>query len=199
MTSVSQQSQNLNQSSGNTSATSSVPSYASTTRKAVSSPPVATGSSSQPPTLAVSGSEPVQQNGKSSNNTPVNGRAPITPAIPSFTPAIAHSNADHNRKTSVNLPANGGPVGGQKAPIPQFGSLTDSPAASHSTPQIAQSTTSASTNIPGNPRVTSPAQSPSPIPIPAASGGGRPPSGMSSNGIAFGSLGGDGDVSFTSA
>lgn len=126
----------------------------------------------------------------------MNGRASITPAIPSFTPAIAHSNADHGRKTSVNLPANGGPVGGQKAAIPQFGSLTDSPAASHSTPQIAQSTIPASMNTSGNPRVTSPAHSPSPIPIPAASGG-RPPSGMSSNGIAFGSLGGDGDVSFS--
>lgn len=194
MTSVSQQSQPSNQASTSSNATSSVPSYASATKKSASSPLNATSSSAQSPVVAVSGSEPVQQNGKSSTTTPVNGRAQITPAVPSFAPAIAHSNVnDHGRKPSVNLPANGGPVGGQKAGI-QFGSITDSPAASHSSPQIAQPTPSAPINIPGNPRVTSPAQSPSPIPTPAASGG-RPPSGIASNGIAFGSLGGDGDVS----
>lgn len=87
-------------------------------------------------------------------------------------------------------------MGGSKGGI-QFGSITGSPAASHSTPQVAQPSASAPIPIPSNPRVTSPAQSPSPIPQPSASGG-RPPSGLSQqgNGVTFGSLGGDGDVSF---
>jgi translation initiation factor 4G len=89
---------------------------------------------------------------------------------------------------------NGGPVGGSKGNI-QFGSITDSPAASHSTPQISQPTASAPIPIP-NPRTTDPAHSPSPIPQPAASGG-RPPSGLGGQGnnVAFGSFGGEGDVS----
>ena len=152
----------------------------------------------------------MQQHGKSSSVSPVNGRAPI-PAVPVVSaPAIAHSTSavnggstDHSRKSSVTISANGptgyilngGPVGGSKGAI-QFGSITDSPAASHSTPQVAQSASSAPIPIPNNPRVTSPAQSPSPIPQPSASGG-RPPSGLAQqgNGVTFGSLGGDGDVS----
>jgi translation initiation factor 4G len=81
-----------------------------------------------------------------------------------------------------------------KPPI-QFGSVADSPSMSHSTPQIAQSTPTAPVAIPSNPRVTSPAQSPSPIPQPAASGG-RPPSGIQ-GGMTFGSLPGDEGVSFS--
>jgi translation initiation factor 4G len=126
-------------------------------------------------------------------------------------PAIAHGSSvnggsiDHSRKPSVTIAngpnsygANGGPVGGSKAGI-QFGSITDSPAASHSTPQIIQSTGSAPMPIPGtSPRVPSPAQSPSPIPQPTASGG-RPPAGLVQQGssVTFGSLGGDGDVCIT--
>jgi translation initiation factor 4G len=91
---------------------------------------------------------------------------------------------------------NGGPVGSQKAGI-QFGSLSDSPAASYSKPQLAQSTSSAPISIPSNPRVTSPAHSPSPIPQPAVNSGGRPPSGLAhqANVMVFGSPSGDGDVS----
>jgi len=91
---------------------------------------------------------------------------------------------------------NGGPVGGSKGTI-QFGSITDSPAASHSTPQPSLSATSAPVQIP-NPRTTDPQHSPTPIPIPAPSAsGGRPPSGLGgqSRDVAFGSFGGDGDVS----
>ncbi|KAI9732233.1 MAG: hypothetical protein M1818_007552 [Claussenomyces sp. TS43310] len=205
MTSVSQPTQIPSQASNTVSATQSAQSYASATKKAVSSPLVATSSSTSSPALAVGGSAPVQH-AKSSSISPVNGRAAITPAVPAVntTPAIANSNptngssADHSRKSSVNFSTNGGyipnggPVGGQKPGI-QFGSITDSPAASHSTPQAPHSTASAPISIPGNPRVTSPAQSPSPIPQPAASGGGRPPTGLQSNGMTFGSLGGDGE------
>jgi translation initiation factor 4G len=211
MTSVSQQSQIPSQASNSTSASQSTPSYASTAKKAVSSPPIATSSSTPSPAVAVGGSAPVQQHGKSSSISPVNGRASIPPAVPAVSaPAIAHSSSalnggstDHSRKSSVTISANGppagyipngGPVGGSKGGI-QFGSITDSPAASHSTPQISQPA-SAPIPIPGNPRIISPAHSPSPIPQPAASGG-RPPSGIAGqgNGMTFGSLGTDGDVS----
>lgn len=87
--------------------------------------------------------------------------------------------------------ANGGPVGGAKSGI-QFG--FDSPAMAHSTPQTGSS---APIPIPGgNPRVASPAHSPSPIPQPSASGG-RPPSGLQqpTGQMTFGSLSSDGEVS----
>jgi translation initiation factor 4G len=209
MTSVSQQTPNPSQASNTTSAAPSTLSYASTAKKAVSSPSIATGSSTPSPAVAVGGSAPVQQYGKSASISPVNGRPSVSPAVPAVSaPAIAHSSSaanggstDHNRKSSVTISANGpssyvngGPVGGSKGI--QFGSITDSPAVSHSTPQISQTAASAPISIP-NPRVTSPAQSPSPIPQPSASGG-RPPSGLAGqgNGPTFGSLGGDGDVSF---
>ncbi|KAB8299836.1 hypothetical protein EYC80_000083 [Monilinia laxa] len=208
MTSVSQQSQNQSQASNTTSASQSTQSYASTAKKAVSSPPIATSSSSPSPAVAIGGSAPVQQHGKSSSISPVNGRASIPPAVPAVSaPAIAHSSSainggatDHSRKSSVTISAsgpagyvpNGGPVGGSRGGI-QFGSVMDSPAASHSTPQISQPA-SAPIPIPGNnPRVISPANSPSPIPQPIASGG-RPPSGIAQQGnMTFGSLGNDGD------
>ncbi|TVY49882.1 Eukaryotic translation initiation factor 4 gamma [Lachnellula occidentalis] len=208
MTSVSQQSQNPSQASHSSSASQSTVSYANAA-KAVSSPPIATGSSTPSPAVAVGGSAPVQH-GKTSSISPVNGRSSIPPAVPavSAAPAIAHSSAvangsamDHSRKSSVTISAtgpngfvpNGGPVGGSKSGI-QFGSITDSPAASHSTPQVAQPTSSAPMSIPSNPKVISPSQSPTPIPQPSASGG-RPPSGLAGqgNGMTFGSLGGDGD------
>ncbi|KAH8683129.1 hypothetical protein BGZ60DRAFT_427593 [Tricladium varicosporioides] len=208
MTSVSQPSSI--QASNSNSVSQSTPSYASTAKKAVSSPPIATGSSTPSPAVAVGGSAPVQHHGKSASISPVNGRAAVPPAVPAVSaPAIAHSSSatnggltDHSRKSSVTISAtgpsgyvaNGGPVGGSKAGI-QFGSITDSPAASHSTPAISQAT-SAPIPIPAsNPRVTSPAQSPSPIPQPAASGGAKPPTGLAgqANGPTFGSLGGDGD------
>jgi len=210
MTSVSQQTQIPTQASNSTSASQSAQSYASTAKKAVSSPPIATSSSTPSPAVAVGGSAPVQQqHGKTSSISPVNGRSSIPPAVPAFTaPAVAYSSAtnggstDHSRKSSVTISANGpsgyvpngGPVGGSKGAI-QFGSITDSPAVTHSTPQVVSG--SAPIAIPNNPRVTSPAQSPSPIPQPAVSSGGRPPSGIPQQGsMTFGSLGTDGDVSF---
>ncbi|APA08193.1 hypothetical protein SS1G_00108 [Sclerotinia sclerotiorum 1980 UF-70] len=207
MTSVPQTSQNQSQASNTNSASQSTQSYASTAKKAVSSPPIATSSSTPSPAVAVGGSAPVQQHGKSSSISPVNGRASIPPAVPAVSaPAIAHSSSainggstDHSRKSSVTISANGpagyvpngGPVGGSRGGI-QFGSVMDSPAATHSIPQISQPA-SAPIPIPGNnPRVISPANSPSPIPQPAASGG-RPPSGIQQGNMTFGSLGNDGD------
>jgi translation initiation factor 4G len=211
MTSVSQQTQIPSQASNTNNASQSNQSYASATKKAVSSPSVATSSSTPSPALAVGGAAPVQQNAKSSSISPVSGRTAITPAVPAVTtPAVLHStnpmnssSTDHSRKSSVTISANGGyipnggPVGSQKAGIPQFGSLQDSPAASYSKPQITQPASSAPISIPSNPRVSSPAQSPSPIPQPPISSGGRPPSGLAQQGNAmiFGSPSGDGDVS----
>lgn len=95
-----------------------------------------------------------------------------------------------------NTVANGGPpAAGSKSNI-QFG--FDSPAMAHSTPQSAAAApipipAGASANAA---RVPSPANSPSPIPQPSASGG-RPPSMQSGNQMTFGSLGSDGEVSFS--
>ncbi|OLN81536.1 Eukaryotic translation initiation factor 4 gamma [Colletotrichum chlorophyti] len=183
----------------NSSAATSAPSYASAAganKKQASTPLIATGSN---PPVVVGGSS--AQNAKPSAPSPVNGRPPITPAVPAA-PAVVHGSSnmngnapDHIRKSSVTLSGpnsfpNGGPVGGSKPGI-QFG--YSSPAVAHSTPQ----TTAAPIPIPGsNQRVPSPAHSPSPIPQPSASGG-RPPSGMApSNAMTFGSLGSDGDVSY---
>ncbi|KAF6836016.1 eukaryotic translation initiation factor subunit [Colletotrichum plurivorum] len=186
----------------NPSAATSAPSYASAAganKKQASTPLIATGSN---PPVVVAGS--AAQNAKPSAPSPVNGRPPITPAVPAA-PAVAHGSsnmngnaADHSRTSSVTLSANGpnsfapngGPVGGSNKPGPgiQFG--YNSPAVAHSTPQ----TTAAPIPIPGaNQRVPSPAHSPSPIPQPSASGG-RPPLVMAQpNAMTFGSLGSDGD------
>jgi translation initiation factor 4G len=139
MTSVAQQ-QSQNSSQATNAPTNSTVSYASATKKSVTTPPVATGSQGQlSAALAVSGNEPVQQNGKSTAS-PLNGRSSIAPAVPSFQPAVVHSNNDHTRQSPMTIAphlANGGPVGGQKVGI-QFGSL-NSPAISHSTLQPVQS------------------------------------------------------------
>jgi translation initiation factor 4G len=190
----------------NTAAVSG-PSYASaagTTKKPASSPLIASGSN--PPPVVVGSSAPASHHAKTSSVSPVNGRPSILPAVP----AVVHgSNLNggtgvHSRQGSVTISANGpsmygtngGPVGGSRSNI-QFG--YNSPHAAHSTPQPG---TSAPIPIPGgNPRVTSPANSPSPIPQPAASGG-RPPSGLQQQGVpvpTFGSLNSDGEVSIINA
>ncbi|KAI1771284.1 hypothetical protein F4818DRAFT_209286 [Hypoxylon cercidicola] len=186
----------------NTSAAASAPSYASAagaSKKQSSTPVVATGST--PPVVAAGSSASTPHHAKSASITPLNGRPNIMPAIPAV-PTVAHGTSnvngisDHNRKSSVTMSANGpnsystngGPAGG-KTNI-QFG-FQDSPAVSHSSPQIG----SAPIPIPeSNPRVTSPQNSPSPIPQPSASGG-RPPSGTAQQTMTFGSFGGDSDRS----
>lgn len=109
--------------------------------------------------------------------------------------------SDHSRKTSVVINAsgasgqipNGGPVG-QNGRLPiNFGSMGvgGSPLQQPGVPYQAQPS-----NMPvppRDPRVTSPAHSPSPIPQPPASGG-RPPSMQNQgNGVTFGQMGGESD------
>jgi len=171
--------------SANAPVASSYASAADAVKKPVPTPVVATRSSASVP-----------QHAKSSSNTPLNGRPSIMPAVPSVpaaTPAVAHGTSSangeaHSRKPSVTL--SNGPSGASAPKNIQFG-FQDSPAASHSSPQPG----SAPIAIPGgNPRVTSPQNSPSPIPQPSATGGGRPPSGAGpGNAMTFGSFGGDGD------
>jgi len=152
------------------------------------------------------------QHGKPDAVSPVNGRNPIVPAVPTVdSPAINGATAgmssapglgDHSRKSSVTISAagasgymsNGGPVG--KLPGSngiQFGTFNPdgSPAMAKATPQMSQSTQSLAVNAP-NPRITSPMSSPSPIPQPPASGG-RPPSAFQGQGnnVNFGSMNGE--------
>ncbi|KAF4458643.1 translation initiation factor 4G, partial [Fusarium albosuccineum] len=181
----------------NTPATTA-PSYASAAgapKKTAQAPIVATGSH---PPVVVGASSSSAQNAKGSSSSPVNGKPAVAPAVPAVARGSANLNgSDHSRKSSVTMAANGpnsfapngGPVGGAKSGI-QFG--FDSPAMAHSTPQTGSA---APIPIPGgNARVPSPAHSPSPIPQPSASGG-RPPSGLASGQMTFGSLGSDGEVS----
>ncbi|KAF2653260.1 hypothetical protein K491DRAFT_521874 [Lophiostoma macrostomum CBS 122681] len=150
-------------------------SYASATKK-VSSPPIA---SSAAPPVAVGGPQSAQH-GKSASTSisPVNGKNSIQPAVPTMAPSIVSSSnvngtpahGDHSRKSSVTITAagasgyipNGGPVA-SRAPVNlTFGAVADSPAPSHATPHHGQG---ASLNPQQhNPRIHSPAHSPSPIP-----------------------------------
>lgn len=109
------------------------------------------------------------------------------------TGAAAH--ADHGRKPSVVINAsgasgytpNGGPVSANGRPPIVFGQSGDS-----QSPAPFQAQNASLSTPSNNPRATSPAHSPTPIPQPSASGG-RPPSGMQNqiNGLAFGQTGGD--------
>ncbi|PHH68941.1 hypothetical protein CDD82_170 [Ophiocordyceps australis] len=180
-----------------TTSATTAPSYASAAgapKEPTQAPLVAAGS--QPPVVGA-GSASSTQNAKGAPSAPVNGKQGIAPAIPAVARSSNTSVQDHSRKSSVTMAAtgpnsfsaNGGPVGGSKSGI-QFG--FDSPAMAHSTP-------SAGSSVPipipgGNPRIPSPAHSPSPIPQPSASGG-RPPSGLQqpSGQMTFGSLSSDGE------
>ena len=193
---------------GTTSPQAAVPgaatgrSYASATKKTATNSSVGTS-------LAA-----VTANGKSDSVTSTNGKTAIPPAVPTLgSPAIVNGNnavnnsfsqGDHNRKPSVTISAqgasgqmpNGGPAAGK--PVAgnniQFGSMNNgpSPVIMHSTSQPMHSSSSLTVQAPSNPRITSPANSPSPIPQPPASGG-RPPSSLQAqgNGPVFGSLGED--------
>ena len=140
-------------------------SYANATK----SPPIA--NSAAP--VVVGG----QQHGKSIS--PVNGNS-IKPAVPAMGPTIANgaaSHGDHSRKSSVTISAagtsgyipNGGPVPNSRAPSNlTFGSLAGSPAPAHAVPHSTGQNLNPQAQ---NPRVASPAHSPSPIPAPISSGG----------------------------
>lgn len=183
-----------------TTSAPTAPSYASAAgapKKSTPQQPVVVAGSLPP--VVVAPASPAQKNAKSVSPAPVNGKPPaVAPAVPAVARGTSNG-AHHSRHSSVTMAANGpnsfnangGSVGGAKSGI-QFG--FDSPAITHSTPQTGSS---APIPIPGgNARVPSPANSPSPIPQPSASGGGRPPSGLTaSNSMTFGSIGSDGEVS----
>ncbi|KAF2444669.1 hypothetical protein P171DRAFT_484766 [Karstenula rhodostoma CBS 690.94] len=140
-------------------------SYANATK----SPPIA--NSAAP--VVVGGSS----NGKSIS--PVNGNS-IKPAVPAMGPTIANgaaSQGDHSRKSSVTISAagtsgyipNGGPTPNSRAPSNlTFGSIAGSPAPAHAVPHPQGQNLNPQAS---NPRVASPAHSPSPIPTPISSGG----------------------------
>jgi len=180
-------------------------SYANATKKSATNSSVAGQTAANP------------SHGKSDSISPVSGKNAIPPAVPTLgTPTIVNGNnaglgpsghGEHSRKVSVTISAqgasghlpNGGPAAGKPAVAQgiRFGSA--SPAIVHSTPQLVQSTDSLAVAAQSNPRITSPATSPSPIPQPPASGG-RPPSGLQNQGnnLNFGSMGGeDPSVSFS--
>ena len=182
-------------------------SYASATKKNPSPPLIASSTPNLPVAVGGTGHG---QHGKSNSISPVNGRNSIEPAVPAVgpSPAIASSSSivngastnqggEHSRKTSVTISAsgtsgqlsNGGPVGPASRTNINFGAIPaqSSPAPAHTQPFHHQN---ASLGTPlQNPRVTSPAHSPSPIPQPQPSGG-RPPSGLQGQGnnLAFGSF-----------
>ncbi len=128
--------------------------------------------------------------------SPVNGRNPTIPAVPSVGgPTIVNGNSDHSRKPSFTVTpssTNGGAVGGgqNKANNIQFGSMNAGGSPALNNPPALASQSSSNLGVaPQNPRVTSPQTSPSPIPQPAVSGG-RPPSGLQGqgNGLSFGQI-----------
>ncbi|GAB7363586.1 hypothetical protein MBLNU230_g4157t1 [Neophaeotheca triangularis] len=167
----------------------------------------ATKTASHAPSASQAGASAPQQNAKQSTESPVNGSTQMQQggsmvANSNGLPNGTSSHSEHAKKPSVVINAsgatgsttNGGPVSsGGSRPNINFGSMNaqDSPSAQASAPYQPQN---ASLSTPArDPRVTSPAHSPSPIPAPSASGG-RPPS-MSqaqSNGLPnFGSMAGD--------
>jgi translation initiation factor 4G len=178
-------------------------SYANATKK-ISSPPIA---SSAAPPVAVGGPQNAQH-GKRASVSPVNGNNAIKPAVPAMGPTIVNSSsngapshgADHSRKSSVTISAagtsgyipNGGPVASSRAPSNlTFGSLAGSPAPAPAAPHHPQGQ-SLNPQMP-NPRVASPAHSPSPIPTPIASGG-KPDTLPTRPGLVFGNNSDSGDV-----
>ena len=172
-------------SSGAVPAQLPVRSYANATKTASPAPSTPAGASAQ--------------NAKSTD-APVNGANSMAQGGSQPNGTSAH--ADHGRKPSVVISAagasgqipNGGPVGHNGRPPINFGSMgaSGSPLPQASTPYQSQGSSLPAPRA--DPRVTSPAHSPSPIPQPQASGG-RPPSGLQgqSNGVTFGSMGGEHD------
>ncbi|GME64009.1 hypothetical protein GTA08_BOTSDO05754 [Neofusicoccum parvum] len=157
-------------------------SYASAATKKSASPPAIASST---PQVAVGSA----QHGKTGS---VNGKSQIQPAVPAVGPPIANGAPAHGRKPSsmtISAAGTSGPManGSSNRPNISFGSMNagGSPAIANSVPLAPQTSTA-------NPRITSPATSPSPIPQPPASGG-RPPASLQGqgNGLSFGSMGGE--------
>jgi len=183
------------------------PSYAHATKSAsTSSTTTKTALSSTPtPTSATGPSAPVQH-GKIDDTDSKRSMSTTSPSVgPQQGVANTHINGisrtdSHGRKPSVVISAsgatghmpNGGPVG-QNASRPHisFGSMMDSqasPAQSNAQPFYSQHAALATPQH--NPRIISPAHSPTPIPQPPASGG-KPPAGLQQHGnpVNFGSMG----------
>ena len=155
-----------------------------------------------PPTPA--GASAPAQNAKPVSESPVNGTPQMAqggPQVVSSVPNGTPSSSEHGRKPSVVISAsgasgytpNGGPVGQSARPPISFGSMNaqGSPLPAASVPYQSQPALSAPQ---AGSQFIPPAQSPSPIPQPPVSGGHRPPSSLqqsSSNGMTFGSMGGD--------
>ena len=179
-------------------------SYASATKTIPSQSP-ASASSTDP---AV-GSAQLNKNDRSS---PVNAKVAIPPAVPAVggpningnTPNTAKG--DHLRNPSVTISAAGPPqntpngasvptksLTGSQITFGQMYNADGSPRSTNATPhQPDQSGNSLGIHNSANPRITSPANSPSPIPQPSASGG-RPPShGHNGSAINFGAFNGPG-------
>lgn len=164
-------------SSANVAAGSAQPtarsSYANATKKSSS------------PTIASSGAPAAvgTQHGKSSSVSPVNGSS-ITPAVPAMPTIVSGGpNGDHSRKSSVHIKQTP-PTSGAPSNI-KFGSLAGSPAPAPAMPAAQGSNLNPQAQ---NPRVASPAHSPSPIPTPI-SGGPKPDSLPTRPNLVFGGNG----------
>ncbi|UJO20114.1 Eukaryotic translation initiation factor 4 gamma [Fulvia fulva] len=150
------------------------------------------------PTHPAGASAPAHNAKPASDNTQMNGTAAQGGSQPAN--GMNGHASDHTRKTSVVISAsgasgsypNGGPVQNSNSrPAINFGSMGAHGAESQGSAPFAPNNASLPTPA-SNPRVTSPAHSPSPIPQPAASGG-RPPSINATNngGLNFGAMSAD--------
>ena len=161
-----------NNSSTGSSATVAAGSAQPTARSSYANATKPTIVSSAAPPVAVGGPQNAQH-GKSSSVSPVNGNGALKPAIPVMPTIVSGgpNGSAHERKSSVQikqtppLATAGGPPSGIK-----FGSLAGSPAPAHASPVVQGNLNPAQVQ---NPRVASPAHSPSPIPTPI-SGGPKP-------------------------
>lgn len=199
-------------------AAGSAPAKSSSTSANKSTYPPFSGSSGSKSTANTSGQYP-----KFGSNAQVNGRIPIHPAVPATSsPTIVGdlpsqkfppTAGDHGRKQSVSISASGTqshtPNGVShigKASTSnniQFGSMATnaSPHLNDSSTQPNPSSDSLAVKSSSNPRITSPQHSPSPIPQPPVTSGGKPPSALhghnnSVNSLTFGGFAGqDGNVS----
>ncbi|KAI4700747.1 hypothetical protein J4E81_003711 [Alternaria sp. BMP 2799] len=178
-----------NSSSTGSSATVAAGSAQPTARSSYANATKPTIVSSAAPPVAVGGPQNAQH-GKSSSVSPVNGNGALKPAIPVMPTIVSGgpNGSAHERKSSVQIKQTppvataGGPPSGIK-----FGSLAGSPAPAHASPVVQGNLNPAQVQ---NPRVASPAHSPSPIPTPIS--GGPKPDGLPTRpNIVFGGQGGE--------